>query len=78
MYKDNRVISLNRDDKENLGELKDRFIELYNEAYDSIDKKDLYTTLNCIRKLKEINSKNVDVMVLEAEYYENREVYHKL
>ena len=26
MYKDNRVISLNRDDKENLGELKDRFI----------------------------------------------------
>ena len=41
MYKDNRVISLNRDDKENLGELKDRFIELYNEAYDSIDKKDL-------------------------------------
>ena len=51
MYKDNRVISLNRDDKENLGELKDRFIELYNEAYDSIDKKDLYTTLNCIKKL---------------------------
>lgn len=73
MYKDNRVISLNRDDKENLGELKDRFIELYNEAYDSIDKKDLYTTLNCIRKLKEINSENVDVMVLEAEYYENRD-----
>ena len=39
---------------------------------DYIDKKDLYTTLNCIRKLKEINSENVDVMVLEAEYYENR------
>ena len=41
MYKDNRVISLNREDKENLGELKDTFIELYNEAYDYIDKKEL-------------------------------------
>ena len=72
MYKDNRIISLDKEEKEKLGDLREAFIELYNEAYDSIDKKDLYTTLQCIRKLKEIDNENIDVMVLEAEYYENR------
>lgn len=72
MYKDNRVVNLNKEDKEKLGDFKEAFIELYNEAYDAIKKKRLYTALKGIRKLKEIDNENTNVMVLEAEYYENR------
>ena len=70
MYKDNRVLSLNREDKEHIGELKDNFIDLHTEASAYIDKKDLYKTLNCIRKLKEIQNKNDYVIVIEPTYYE--------